>query len=48
MHSWHFFCDTFGCKVNQYETESVREAWTARGGSECSDPSGADIILVNS
>lgn len=48
MHSWHFFCDTFGCKVNQYETESVREAWMARGGSECSDPSGADIILVNS
>ena len=48
MHSWHFFCDTFGCKGNQYETESVREAWMARGGSECSDPSGADIILVNS
>ena len=48
MQNWHFFCDTFGCKVNQYETESVREAWTGIGGRECTDPREADIVLVNS
>ncbi len=45
---WNFFLVTFGCKVNQYETEAVREAWTGQGGVECRDPALADVILVNS
>ena len=24
---WSFFLLTFGCKVNQYETQAVRDAW---------------------
>ncbi len=43
-----FFMLTFGCKVNQYETQDLREAWTADGGIETDDASQADLILVNS
>ncbi len=39
---------TFGCKVNQYETQSLREAWQGLGGVECSNPAEADVICVNS
>ena len=48
MKHWKFFCATFGCKVNQYETQAVREAWTAAGGAETACTSGADVLLVNS
>lgn len=37
---------TFGCKVNQYESQAQREAWTALGGIECEKPEDADIILL--
>lgn len=43
-----FFCVTFGCKVNQYETQALREAWQAQGAVECSSPAGADVICINS
>ncbi len=43
-----FFCITFGCKVNQYETQAIREAWTKAGGTEADAPSHADLVLVNS
>ena len=46
--SWTFACVTFGCKVNQYETQAIREAWLGAGGSEIEDPAGADLVLVNS
>ncbi|MDD6088946.1 MAG: MiaB/RimO family radical SAM methylthiotransferase [Desulfovibrionaceae bacterium] len=46
-HSWTFCLLTFGCKVNQYETQSLREAWTSLGGTETDDPSQADIVLLN-
>lgn len=39
---------TFGCKVNQYESQSVREAWLALGGTEVADPARADVALINS
>ncbi|WP_232088367.1 radical SAM protein [Desulfovibrio sp. 86] len=39
---------TFGCKVNQYETQALREAWQNLGGEECSSPAGADVVCVNS
>lgn len=48
MQAWKFFFITFGCKVNQYETQSLREAWQARGGVECDDPARADVVCVNS
>ena len=38
---------TFGCKVNQYETQALREAWLERGGRETGDPAFADVVLLN-
>ena len=46
MNGWKFLLVTFGCKVNQYETQSVREAWTRLGGTECEKSAEADVILV--
>lgn len=43
-----FFLVTQGCKVNQYETQAIREAWLAEGLLETNEPSQADIVLVNS
>ena len=48
MSAWKFYLVTFGCKVNQYETQSLREAWFAQGGVECSAPAEADVVCVNS
>ena len=43
-----FFLTTFGCKVNQYESEALREAWESLGMVECAHPREADFIVVNS
>ena len=43
-----FFLATLGCKVNQYESHALREAWLRSGLIESADPSSADLILVNS
>lgn len=43
-----FHTATLGCKINQYETRSVSEAWTAAGALETDDPAEADVILINS
>ena len=43
-----FYILTFGCKVNQYESEALSEAWTALGGKEAESPAEADLILINS
>ena len=48
MSTWKFHLLTFGCKVNQYESQSLREAWQRQGGEECDDPSVADVVCVNS
>ena len=48
MSAWKFYLVTFGCKVNQYETQSLREAWLALGGVECNAPPLADVVCVNS
>lgn len=48
MPAWKFFILTFGCKVNQYESQSLREAWQRLGGSECPSPAEADVLCVNS
>jgi MiaB/RimO family radical SAM methylthiotransferase len=43
-----FHTATLGCKINQYETRSIAEAWAGRDAVEVSDPCAADLILVNS
>ena len=43
-----FFLTTQGCKVNQYESQAIREAWLDEGLMETHDPALADIVLVNS
>lgn len=48
MPTWKFFLVTFGCKVNQYETQALREAWQKLGGEESSTADGADVVCVNS
>lgn len=39
---------TQGCKVNQYESQALREAWCAAGMTETDDPAQADMVLINS
>lgn len=48
MQHWTFHIVTFGCKVNQYESQALREAWTAQGGQEVDDPAIATVAVVNS
>ncbi|MDC0279033.1 radical SAM protein, partial [bacterium] len=38
---------TLGCKVNQYETELVRQGLHRAGYSECNDDDSADLCIVN-
>lgn len=45
---WRFCLLTFGCKVNQYESQALREAWLAQGGQETGDLATADIVCINS
>lgn len=44
----YFFLYTLGCKINQYETQSLREAWQKRGWQETAQPGLATIICLNS
>ena len=39
---------TQGCKINQYETQALREAWLARGCREAAEPGQARVVLINS
>ena len=39
---------TFGCKVNSYETENIREAMRKLGYEDTDKPSEADVCIVNS
>ena len=38
---------TLGCKVNQYETEFVRQALTKAGYRDAADQESADLCVVN-
>ncbi len=38
---------TFGCKVNQYETENIKELMTAGGHTSVDDIKDADIAIIN-
>ncbi len=48
MYNFNFFIHTFGCKVNQYESQSVRETWQSQGATDLNSPENADYILLNS
>ena len=43
-----FFVVTLGCKINQYESEAIAEAWRGKGLEEAGEAAGADVLLVNS
>ncbi|HLG29422.1 MAG TPA: tRNA (N(6)-L-threonylcarbamoyladenosine(37)-C(2))-methylthiotransferase MtaB [Candidatus Brocadiales bacterium] len=38
---------TLGCKVNQYETQAIRESIVAKGYREVSPDEGADLYVIN-
>lgn len=42
------FYYTFGCKVNQYETENIKEHLSARGFSTTDSIADSDICIINS
>ncbi|MCD7822894.1 MAG: tRNA (N(6)-L-threonylcarbamoyladenosine(37)-C(2))-methylthiotransferase MtaB [Oscillospiraceae bacterium] len=39
---------TFGCKVNQYETDCIQELMERNGFVTVDDPSAADVVVINS
>ncbi|MBP1559648.1 MAG: tRNA (N(6)-L-threonylcarbamoyladenosine(37)-C(2))-methylthiotransferase MtaB [Oscillospiraceae bacterium] len=39
---------TFGCKVNLYETENMKQIFSGEGYGIASDEAGADIFIINS
>ncbi len=43
-----FAITTLGCRINFYESEWIREAFAARGYTERSFESGADVMLIHS
>ena len=43
-----FVIQTFGCKVNQYESIGISNAMTAAGFTETEDISSADVVIINS
>ncbi len=42
------FFQSFGCKVNQYETENIRESFIKDGFIVCNDLKDADVVVINS
>ncbi|MDR2161599.1 MAG: MiaB/RimO family radical SAM methylthiotransferase [Desulfovibrio sp.] len=42
-----FFLATLGCKVNQYESQALAEAWLARGWTRTERPEEAEVLLIN-
>jgi MiaB/RimO family radical SAM methylthiotransferase len=43
-----FHIHTLGCKINQYEAQSLREAWQAAGLEEAEAPERAELVCLNS
>ena len=42
-----FHVVSLGCKVNQYECQALREAWSAAGFTEAPEPDGAGVIIIH-
>lgn len=45
--STRFHIHTLGCKINQYESQSIRERWEGRGWREVDVPGEAEVVLVH-
>ncbi len=45
---WTFHIVTLGCKINQYESQAIREAWQGFGGEEVELEAAPQVFLVNS
>ncbi len=43
-----FYIITLGCKVNQYESQALRESWLAAGHAEAVAPERAGLVFINS
>lgn len=43
-----FYLITQGCKINQYESQALAEAWLARGGQPTGRVEQAETIVINS
>ncbi|MDZ7761951.1 MAG: MiaB/RimO family radical SAM methylthiotransferase [Desulfovermiculus sp.] len=43
-----FYLLTQGCKINQYESQALLEAWQARGGRQTTRVEEAETIVINS
>lgn len=43
-----FWITTLGCKINQYESESVRERWLSMGYEQAANDAEAHEIVINS
>jgi MiaB/RimO family radical SAM methylthiotransferase len=43
-----FYLNTLGCKINQYESQVLREAWQRCGHVETEDPGLAEVLCINS
>lgn len=41
-----FYLQTLGCKVNQYESRALAEAWTQVGLIQTTDPDQADLVVL--
>ncbi|CAG9463484.1 unnamed protein product [Pedinophyceae sp. YPF-701] len=44
---WKFFVETYGCQMNQSDTEIVRSILQSSGHAPATTPDDADIILLN-
>lgn len=42
------YFESFGCKVNQYETEIIKSAFSSKGYEITADPAMADVAVINS
>ncbi|MBU0756248.1 MAG: hypothetical protein KJ645_13990 [Planctomycetes bacterium] len=42
-----FYLKSFGCKVNQYDGQHLRERLIRAGYTEIPEPEGADLLVVN-
>ncbi len=45
---WTFHISTLGCKINQYESQAIAQAWKNLGGQEVCHKELPDVFLVNS
>ncbi|CCO23903.1 tRNA (N(6)-L-threonylcarbamoyladenosine(37)-C(2))-methylthiotransferase MtaB [Maridesulfovibrio hydrothermalis] len=43
-----FWLTTLGCKINQYESESIRQRWLQMGFEQAADDSDAHEVVINS